>query len=96
VAQDQDLQVLGGIAAGEQHEHLNGAAQREVGESRQHQSDLAVGWLKRHATEPRPARTGSSQPTSEFTYPTPCWHPQAFLAPQPLDGLAVDRPTLLA
>jgi hypothetical protein len=70
VAQDQDLQVLGGIAAGEQHEHLNGAAQRKVGEVRQHQGDLAVGWLKRHATEPRPARTGSSQPTSEFAYPT--------------------------
>ena len=25
----------------------------------------------------------------------PCWHPQAFLAPQPLDGLAVHAPTLL-
>jgi hypothetical protein len=34
---------LAGIAAGEQHEHLNGAAQREVGEFRQHQGDLAVG-----------------------------------------------------
>jgi hypothetical protein len=43
VAEDQDLQVLGGITAGEQHEQLDGAAQREVGEFRQHQSDLAVG-----------------------------------------------------
>jgi hypothetical protein len=43
VAEDQDLQVLGGITAGEQHEQLDVAAQREVGEFRQHQSDLAVG-----------------------------------------------------
>ena len=33
----QDLQVLGGVAAGEQGEQLDGAAQREVGELRQHQ-----------------------------------------------------------
>jgi hypothetical protein len=32
VAQDQDLQVLGGIAAGEQDQQLDGAGQREVGE----------------------------------------------------------------
>jgi hypothetical protein len=70
VAQDEDLQVLAGVAAAEQGEHLNGAAQREGGEFRQHQGDLAVGWLKRHATEPRPARTGSSQLTSEFAYST--------------------------
>jgi len=34
VAQDEDLQVLGGVAAGEQGEQLDGAAQREVGELR--------------------------------------------------------------
>jgi hypothetical protein len=39
VAQDEDLQVLGGIAAGEQDEQLDGAAQGQVGESRQH-----AGW----------------------------------------------------
>jgi hypothetical protein len=36
VAQDKDLQVLGGVAAGEQGEQQDGAAQREVGEFRQH------------------------------------------------------------
>jgi hypothetical protein len=36
VAQDQDLQVLGDVAAGEQGEGLDGAGQREVGESGQH------------------------------------------------------------
>jgi hypothetical protein len=33
-----------------------------MGELRQDQVTSAVGWLKRHATEPRPARTGRSQP----------------------------------
>src|SRR5512132_860895 len=36
-----------------------------------HERVCAPDTLKRHATEPRPARTSSSQPTSEFTYPTP-------------------------
>jgi hypothetical protein len=36
VAQDEDLQVLGGVPAGEQGEQLDGVAQREVGEFRQH------------------------------------------------------------
>jgi hypothetical protein len=36
LAQDQDLQVLGGVAAGELGEELDGAAQRQVGESGQH------------------------------------------------------------
>ena len=39
VAQHQDLEVLGGVAAGEQREQLDGAAQGQVGESRQH-----AGW----------------------------------------------------
>jgi hypothetical protein len=34
VTKDEDLEVLGGIAAGEQDEELNGSAQREVGERR--------------------------------------------------------------
>jgi hypothetical protein len=37
VAQHQDLQVLGGVTAGEQGEQLDGAAQGQVGESRQHE-----------------------------------------------------------
>jgi hypothetical protein len=36
VAQDEDLKLLGGIAAGEEGEQLDGAAQRQVGESWQH------------------------------------------------------------
>jgi hypothetical protein len=42
VAQDKDLQVLGGVAAGEQGEQLDGAAQRQVGEFRQHQVGLYI------------------------------------------------------
>jgi hypothetical protein len=40
VAQDEDLQVLAGVAAGEQGEQLDGSAQRQVGEFRQHQVGL--------------------------------------------------------
>jgi hypothetical protein len=40
VAQDEDLQVLAGVAAAEQGEQLDGAAQRQVGEFRQHQVGL--------------------------------------------------------
>jgi hypothetical protein len=36
LAQDQDLQVLGGVAASKQREQLDGATEREVGELRQH------------------------------------------------------------
>jgi hypothetical protein len=36
MAQHQDLEVLGGVAAGEQCEQLDGAAQGQVGESGQH------------------------------------------------------------
>jgi hypothetical protein len=36
VAQDEDLQVFGGVAAAEQGEQLDRAAQREVEEFRQH------------------------------------------------------------
>ena len=37
VAQDQDLQILGGVTASEQHQQLDGPAQRQVGEVREHQ-----------------------------------------------------------
>jgi hypothetical protein len=40
VAQDEDLQVLGGIAAGQQHEQLEGPAQHEVRQFRQHPDSL--------------------------------------------------------
>jgi hypothetical protein len=43
VAKDQDLEVVRGVAAGEQHEELDGAAQSQVGELRQHQGDLGDG-----------------------------------------------------
>jgi len=33
VAQDEDLQILGGVATGELDEELDGAAQRQVGKS---------------------------------------------------------------
>jgi hypothetical protein len=36
VAQDEDLQVLGGVSAGEQGEQLDGAAQHEIGKFQQH------------------------------------------------------------
>jgi hypothetical protein len=42
VAQDEDLQVLAGVAAAEQGEQLDGAAQRQVGEFRQHQVGLYI------------------------------------------------------
>jgi hypothetical protein len=36
MAQNEDLKILGGIAAGQEGEQLDGAAQRQVGESGQH------------------------------------------------------------
>jgi hypothetical protein len=36
VAQDEDLQVLGGVVMGDSGQELDGAAQRQVGESWQH------------------------------------------------------------
>ena len=40
VAQHQELQILGGVTAGEQHEQLDRPAQREVGELRPRQDGL--------------------------------------------------------
>jgi len=70
VAQHQDLEVFGGVAASEQDEQLDGAAQGEVGQFRQHQGDLCGGRQERQPTEPWSTRTSSSQATSEFTHPT--------------------------
>jgi hypothetical protein len=43
MAQDEDLKVLGGVAAGELDEELDGAAQRQVGKSWQHRGGLRGG-----------------------------------------------------
>jgi hypothetical protein len=40
VAEDEDLQILGGVVMGEQGEELDGAAERQVGELRQHPGGL--------------------------------------------------------
>jgi hypothetical protein len=70
VAQDQDLQVLGGVAANKQYEHLNRATQCEVGEFRQHPSDLCGGEQKRHSTEPSFGASRQLATTYEFAHPT--------------------------
>jgi hypothetical protein len=49
VAQDEDLKILAGIAAGEEEEQLDGPAQRQVGKSWQHWGGLRSG---------RPLKTG--------------------------------------
>ena len=59
VTEHQDLQVLASIAAGEQHEQLDGAAQGQVGELRQHAAGLQASQrdatLLRHASCKLPA-----------------------------------------
>ena len=42
--------------------------------------------------QPVRRRGGDAQP---LTFVAPGWHPQTLLTPEPLDGLAVDRPPLL-
>jgi hypothetical protein len=70
MAEHQDLQVLGGVAAGQQHQQLDGAAQGQVGESRQHAAGLRASQRGRHTTAPRTVRTASSRALSEFAHPT--------------------------
>jgi IS6 family transposase len=70
VAQDEDLQVLGGFAAGEQHEQLYGAAQREVGEFRQHQGDLCGGLVEAPRYRAAAGANWQLTATSEFAHPT--------------------------
>ena len=43
VTQDKDLKILGGVTAAELGEELDGAAQRQVGESWQHRGGLRGG-----------------------------------------------------
>jgi hypothetical protein len=52
LAQDQDLQILGGVTASEQHQQLDGPAQRQVGSFEEHQGGgLRVRGAGRHLTE---------------------------------------------
>ncbi len=69
VAQDEDLQVLGGVAAGEQGEELDGAAYGEVGEFRQHQVSSAGG--RRSATVPTHAPPETTAHGSRLNLRTP-------------------------
>ena len=55
----QDLRVLGSIAAGQQHQQLDRAAQRQVGEVR---SEPPSRRSRPHPTAPRQLRTASSGP----------------------------------
>jgi hypothetical protein len=70
VTEHQDLQVLGGVAAGQQHEQLDGAAQGQVGEVRRHPADLRAGQRRGHTTAPRMLRPASSQALTELAHPT--------------------------
>ena len=63
------LQVLGGVAPGQEREQLDGAAQREVGEPREHPDVLQVGG-EAQPDRARVPRTGSSTGISEFPHPT--------------------------
>ena len=62
VAENKEFQVLGSIAAGEQGQELDGAAQGQVGEFRQHQVTSAVGSGSVTVPSRAAARTGRSQP----------------------------------
>jgi hypothetical protein len=55
VRQDKDLEVHGGVTAAELGEELDGAAQGQVGKSRQHQIASVMKGKYRHGTEPRAA-----------------------------------------
>ena len=73
LAQDQDLQVLGGVAAGEQHEQLEGAAPRELGS---YPGQPPRGRQRPQRTElPSDTNRQGSQLTSEFAHPRPVAFP---------------------
>jgi hypothetical protein len=95
VAQRQDLQVPGGLAAGQQHEQLDGAASRQVGEF---DSTKVASDGQRSVTPPRRGeRTGSSETMSEFPHPTGHRRPEAppcGSLPQTPDPLSVIRAEL--
>jgi hypothetical protein len=70
VAENKEFQILGSIAAGEQGQELDGAAQGQVGESGQH-----AGWppqrrLRTGARYRLVMGTRSSQAVPHFPHPT--------------------------
>ena len=69
VAQHQDLQVLGGVATGQERERLDGAAQCEVGELCEHVGNLRSRVAEMHHISAR-SRTGCSAAMYEFAHPT--------------------------
>jgi len=75
VAQDEELQVLGGVAAAEQGEQLDQAAQREVEESRS--TEWPLSWeLGEHSTESRvdvnPQVTASMRVSAPYGHRVEC------------------------
>jgi hypothetical protein len=69
VAQHEDFQVLGGLATSQQHEQLDRAAERQVGELRQRR---VVSERSAEASHYRGVveRTASSEAMSAFAHPT--------------------------
>jgi len=67
VAEHQDLQILSGIATGEGDEQLDGSAERQVGELRQHPGGLQDGQGRRHNTAP-----WVREPAAQRPYPSLC------------------------
>jgi len=70
MAQDQDLQILGGVGTSEQREELDGAAQRQVGESWQHQG-AASAMGQGRVTVPTHARRPNPQATAQIRVSAP-------------------------
>jgi len=69
VAQHQDLQVLSGVATDEQGEELDGAAQRQVGELRQHPGGHPRRSAEVSHYRAMVDRISSSDALSEFAHP---------------------------
>jgi hypothetical protein len=63
LAQDQDLEILGGVTASEQHQQLDGPAQRHVREFGDHQGGLPV---KVAAASPYRATDANTQLTGHI------------------------------
>jgi hypothetical protein len=70
VAEHQDLKVLGGVTAGHQAEQLDGAAQREGGEVRQHPGRPPKDRQRPQRTELSSHTNQQVQAAFEFPYPS--------------------------
>jgi hypothetical protein len=70
VAEHQDLQVLGGVAAGQQDDQLDRAAECQIGELRQYAGSLRDESVEASHYRAMVERTGSSEAISDFTHPT--------------------------